>query len=81
MTVRATDNTGATTTSAPVAVTVTSPANQPPDCQRGGVGDGGLGGAGDHRPVRGAGDSDGTVARVEFYQGTTRLGEDTLGAL
>ena len=25
-----------------------------------------------------AGDRDGTVATVEFYQGTTRLGEDTL---
>jgi len=77
-TARATDNLGATTASAAVSVTVSAPANQPPTVAL-------------TAPVNGtslpapatvalaatASDADGTVAKVEFYQGGTKVGEDT----
>jgi glucose/arabinose dehydrogenase len=74
LTARATDNAGATTTSAAVnvivnalpSVSITSPAS----------------GASFSAPASitiqaSASDSDGSVSKVEFFQGTTKLGEDT----
>lgn len=74
LTAKATDNKGATTTSAPVGISVnalptvslTAPAS----------------GATFRRPVTitisaSASDGDGTITKVEFYRGTTRIGTDT----
>jgi regulation of enolase protein 1 (concanavalin A-like superfamily) len=74
----ATDNAGATTTSSPVSVSVGSTANQPPLVSLTGPA------AGSTFPLLGlltmtatASDSDGSVARVEFYAGSLLLGSDT----
>ena len=79
LTVRATDNDGAETTSEPVVITVNAPApNAPPS-------------VGITAPASGAtftapatiaiaanaSDTDGTIARVDFYNGATLLGSDT----
>lgn len=77
LTAVATDNQGASTTSAAVNVTVTNPANVPPTVSI-------------TSPVNGfttesasltinvtADDSDGFVTKVQFYRGATLLGEDT----
>ncbi len=73
LTARATDNAGATTTSSavnitvnqPPAVTLTSPANNAVFTAPASV-----------SLNASASDSDGTVSKVEFFQGTTKLGED-----
>ena len=78
LTAKATDNSGASTTSPAVMVTVTAPANIPPTVTL-------------TAPVTGAiytapatigltasaSDSDGTVSKVEFYNGATLLGAAT----
>jgi len=76
---RAVDNLGATTASAPIGVTVTAPANQPPTVSLTAP----LDGASFTAPAvvtlaAVASDPDGTVARVEFYQGGTKIGEDAV---
>ena len=73
---RATDNSGATTDSAAIAITVV--ANTPPIATLTAPADGSTAIA----PAivtltANASDSDGTIARVEFYQGATLLGQST----
>jgi hypothetical protein len=74
LTARATDNQGATTTSSPISVTVnaaptvalTSPANNAVFTAPANI-----------TLEASAADSDGTIAKVEFFNGVTKLGEDT----
>lgn len=76
LTAVATDNRGATGTSAAVAVTVSSP-NLPPSVvitspQNGAV----VTAPGSFLVAADASDPDGTIAKVEFFQNSTKLGED-----
>ena len=80
LTAKATDNDGASTTTPPTTITVTAapPANQPPTVTL-------------TQPANGAkftapatvslaataSDTGGTVTKVEFFSGTTKLGQDT----
>jgi hypothetical protein len=74
---RATDNQGATGDSAAVTITVTSP-NQPPTVALTAPADGTLLNApADVLLTATASDPDGSIGKVEFYQGTTKLWEDT----
>jgi GH18 family chitinase/chitodextrinase len=75
LTVKATDNLNATGTSSPINITVgnsapttsiTSPANNASFAAPASI-----------TISASASDSDGTIAKVEFFQGSTRLGEDT----
>jgi len=76
-TARATDSNGASTDSAPITVTVTNP-NQPPTVILTAPADGTLFTAPSaFTLVADAQDPDGSIAKVEFYQGTAKLGEDT----
>jgi len=76
LTARATDNAGAATVSAPVSITVRS-VNQPPavslTAPAAGVA---LNAPASVTMAASASDPDGTVAKVEFYSGATKLGED-----
>ncbi|MEO7799737.1 MAG: Ig-like domain-containing protein, partial [Opitutaceae bacterium] len=75
LTAVATDNRGATTTSALVAVRV-DPANVPPTATLTAPTNGSVFPApGNFTLVASASDSDGSVAKVEFYRGATLLGE------
>ncbi len=78
-TARATDNLGATASSAAVGITVDAPVNQPPAVTLTAP----LNGASFNAPgafllAAAASDPDGTVAKVEFYRDGTKLGEDAL---
>ena len=78
LTARATDSDGMTTTSSQVSVTVTGATNQPPTVSLTSP----AGGATFTAPASvamsaTAADADGTVAQVDFYQGTTLIGSDT----
>jgi hypothetical protein len=76
LTARAVDNTGAVATSAPVAVRVTSGGNQPPLANLVQPGNGAVFTAPTNISMSAnVSDSDGSVVRVEFYQGTNKLGE------
>ena len=78
LTARATDDDAATTTSAAVSVTVNPPANQPPTAALTAPANGATFTAPATITVSAnAGDTDGTVARVDFYQGATLIGSDT----
>ena len=78
ITARATDNSGAVTTSAAVTVTVNASANQVPSVSLTAP----AAGASFTAPATvgiaaNAADSDGTIASVSFYNGNTLLGTDT----
>jgi RHS repeat-associated protein len=74
LTARATDNLGATTTSAPVNITV----NAPPAVSITSPTNGATFTAPSNITVTAiASDSDGSISRVDFYQGTTLLGTAT----
>ncbi len=75
----ATDSDGDSTTSAPVSVTVTSAStNQPPSVSLTAPAGGSTFTAPASMTVSAsASDSDGTVSRVDFYQGSTQIGSDT----
>ena len=78
LTAVATDNDGDTTTSSPVSVTVNSSTNQAPAVALTAP----AGGASFTAPANvtltaSASDTDGTVARVEFYRGSTLISTDT----
>ncbi|WP_146173517.1 Ig-like domain-containing protein [Pontibacter mucosus] len=77
LTARATDNDNAATTSAVVNITVSAPANTPPTVQLTAPADNSTFTApATITLTASASDADGSIARVEFYQGTTKLGED-----
>ena len=78
LTAVATDSDGVAVTSSPVTVTVNAPANQPPTVSLTSP----SAGASFIAPANitlqaSASDTDGTVARVEFYRGSTLIGSDT----
>jgi len=74
----ATDSDGATTTSAPVNVTVGGTTNQPPTVSLTSPSSGATFTAPASIAIAAtASDSDGTVSQVDFYQGSTLLGSDT----
>lgn len=75
ITARATDNTGAATTSAVASVTVSPPANVPPTVTLSAAGSGTVGVA--TTLSASAVDSDGTIAKVEFFDDATLLGTVT----
>ncbi len=78
LTARAYDNAGAVTTSAAVGVTVNAPANVAPTVAITAPTSGSTITRGATVTITAtAADSDGTVARVEFYDGATLLGTDT----
>jgi regulation of enolase protein 1 (concanavalin A-like superfamily) len=78
LTAVATDSDGETTTSAPVSVTVGSTTNQPPTVSLTSPASGASFTAGTNVTLQAtASDTDGTVARVEFYRGSTLIGSDT----
>ncbi|HYG76519.1 MAG TPA: Ig-like domain-containing protein [Planctomycetota bacterium] len=78
LTARATDNAGATTTSTAVSITVAAAPNAAPTVSLTAP----VNGASFTAPATitisaNASDSDGSIARVEFFNGSTKLGEDT----
>jgi hypothetical protein len=78
LTAVARDNTGALSTSAPAAITVTAPVNQPPVVGVTAPLGGSTFAAGAPIAMTAAAtDSDGTIAKVEFYAGSTPVGSDT----
>ena len=78
LTARATDNSGGITTSAVVAITVNPPANVPPTASITAPANGATFTApGVVSITATAGDTDGTVSLVEFFQGTTKIGQAT----
>ena len=78
LTAVARDDDGATTTSTAVTITVTSGTNQPPSVSVSSPASGASFTAPANISIQaGASDSDGRVARVEFYRGTTLIGSDT----
>jgi regulation of enolase protein 1 (concanavalin A-like superfamily) len=78
LTAVATDSDGETTTSAPVNVTVNSPSNQAPTVSLTAPAAGATYTAPASITMSAtASDTDGTVARVDFYQGSTLVGSDT----
>jgi hypothetical protein len=77
LTAVATDNNGDTTTSAPVSVTVNAP-NKPPTVSITSPGSGATYTAPASMSIAAtAGDTDGTVTRVDFYAGGQLVGSDT----
>ncbi|UOQ51836.1 Ig-like domain-containing protein [Hymenobacter cellulosivorans] len=78
LTARATDNAGAATTSAAVSVTVTGgTTNTPPTVSLTAPASGAAYPAPASITITAnAADANGTVSKVEFFQGTTKLGED-----
>ena len=73
LTARATDNNGATTTSAPITVTVNS-ANTPPVISLTGPNNSALFPTGSTVTITAnASDAGGTVSKVEFFSGSTKL--------
>ena len=78
LTAKAVDNDGASTTSATVSIQVTAATNQPPTVSLTAPSNGATYAAPATASLTAtASDADGTVARVEFYNGTTLLNSDT----
>jgi hypothetical protein len=77
LTARAIDNRGAVATSESVILTI-APANQPPSVYLTAPANGAVFGTTEPIAVSAeAQDSDGSIAKVEFYRGTTLIGTDT----
>ena len=77
ITARATDNTGASTTSSAVSITVQGAQNQSPTVTLTSPAPGLLSAPGNVILRADAADPDGSIARVEFFNGSTSLGSDT----
>jgi regulation of enolase protein 1 (concanavalin A-like superfamily) len=78
LTARAYDNTGASQTSAPVSITVGSTTNQPPTVSITSPASGATFAAPATITVAAsASDPDGSIARVDFYEGANLIGSDT----
>ncbi|MDI4631696.1 discoidin domain-containing protein [Pelomonas sp. V22] len=76
LTARATDNSGATTTSGSVSITVNPPPNQAPTVSLTGPANGSSYTAPASLVLTAtAADADGTVSKVEFFAGATKIGE------
>jgi len=75
LTAKATDNTGLTTTSAPISVNVKA-ASAPMVAITAPVANTSLTAPASIMIAANATDTDGTIVKVEFYSGTTKLGED-----
>jgi len=77
LTAVATDNEGASATSAPIIISVNAP-NIPPTVSLTTPADGAIFDAGNTVTLTAsASDSDGSISKVEFFQGTVKLGETT----
>jgi len=78
ITARATDNQGATTTSTPITITVVGATNTAPTVNITSPTNNSNFNAGSTITINAnAADGDGTINKVEFFNGTTKLGEDT----
>jgi regulation of enolase protein 1 (concanavalin A-like superfamily) len=78
LTAVARDNAGATRTSTPVTITVNAPGNQLPTVAISTPATGASFAAPANITIQAtAGDADGTIARVEFYRGSTLISTDT----
>ena len=77
LTARATDNDGGTKTSSVVAITVDAPNGAPTVSLTSPANGTTFTAPADITIQANASDSDGTVAKVEFFRGTTKLGEDS----
>lgn len=77
LTAVATDNDGANTTSEAVGITVANPSNVPPLVAITTPSNGELVAGSSALLSASATDGDGVVTKVEFFQGSTKLGEDT----
>jgi regulation of enolase protein 1 (concanavalin A-like superfamily) len=78
LTAVATDNAGEKTTSAPVSISVGSTSNQPPTVSITSPASGATFSTGANVTISAsATDADGSVARVDFYRGSTMIGSDT----
>jgi chitinase len=74
----ATDNGGAMTTSATVSITVNPAGNRPPSVSLTSPANGAVFAPGINIQLSAdASDSDGTITKVEFFDGSTKIGEDT----
>ena len=73
VTARATDNQGAIGTSAPINIVVTAP-NQSPSVTLSSSGTS-FGAPASYTLTANASDADGSIAKVEFYSGSTKIGE------
>ncbi|MGE5598653.1 MAG: glycoside hydrolase family 48 protein, partial [Bacteroidota bacterium] len=77
LTAKAYDDRGASAVSAPVSITVNPPQTDPPTCSITSPADGATYSAPAEIVIAAAAsDSDGTVSKVEFFNGATKLGED-----
>jgi len=79
LTAKATDNLSAVTTSAAIAATVSNPNVAPVVSITSPASNAGFTTGSTVAINANATDSDGTIAKVEFFQGTTKLGEDLSG--
>src|SRR5260221_3838149 len=79
LTAKATDNLSAVTTSAAIAATVSNPNVAPVISLTSPASNAGFTTGSTVAINANATDSDGTIAKVEFFQGTTKLGEDVSG--
>jgi phosphodiesterase/alkaline phosphatase D-like protein len=77
LTARAVDNADAATVSSAVSITVTNPNNTPPSISLTAPTDGARLPASVVNLAATATDTDGIVAKVEFFTGSTKIGEDT----
>uniref|UniRef100_UPI00055255C1 Ig-like domain-containing protein n=1 Tax=Aquimarina macrocephali TaxID=666563 RepID=UPI00055255C1 len=78
LTAKATDNQGASTTSSVINITVNGTNNSPPTVAITSPNNNDSFNEGTSVSITAnASDSDGTISKVEFYNGTTKLGEDT----
>jgi gliding motility-associated-like protein len=77
ITAKATDNDGATATSSPIKIQVSSPPNTPPIVKITTPADNATAVAGTTVSIAAtASDADGSVAKVEFFNGANKLGDD-----
>ena len=77
LTAKATDNDGATTTSGIVAITVNVPNGEPTVSITSPANNSNFTAPADITINATASDSDGTISKVEFFRGSTKLGQDT----
>lgn len=77
ITARVTDNQGAAATSSPINITVNSPNTSPTVALTSPAANATFNSGATINLTANASDSDGSISKVEFYSGNTKLGEDT----